>query len=94
MLLLACPKSAPGPNLGGSDHERMDSLASQFEEYGSKSVTDCSETCNLKPKICQLSEQVCEIPARNTDRPEYQKRCIGAQEECARFNEACSACKK
>ena len=94
MILLACPKSTGGPNLGGSDDEKMDMLASQLEEYHTRSNTDCSETCQLKTKVCKLSDTTCEIAGRSADRAEYQKRCVGSQEECARFNEACSSCKK
>lgn len=94
LVLLACPKSTGGPNLGGSDDEKMDQLAAQLEEYGTKETAECGETCGLKGKVCKLSETACEIAGRNADRPEYQKRCVTAQEECARFNEACSTCKK
>jgi len=94
MLMLACPKSTGGPNLGGSDDEKMDQLTSQLEEYGTRSNSDCNETCDLKLKICKISEIACEIAGRNADRAEYQKRCVTAQEECARFNESCSTCKK
>lgn len=94
MILLACPKSTGGPNLGGSDDEKMDMLASQLEEYRTKSTTECSETCELKTKVCKLSDTTCEIAGRSADRAEYQKRCVSSQEECARFNEACSSCKK
>ena len=94
IILLACPKSTGGPNLGGSDEEKMDSIAAQLEEYGTKATTECGETCDLKTKICKLSETACEIAGRSADRADYQKRCVTAQEECARFNEACSTCKK
>lgn len=93
-LLLACPKNDVGPNLGGSDAEKMDMLAAQLEEYGTKQAADCSETCSIKNKVCSLSETACEIAGRNADRNDFQKRCVTAQEECARFNEACSTCKK
>lgn len=94
IFLLACPKSTGGPNLGGSDDEKMDMLAAQLEEYRTKTNTECGETCGLKSKVCKLSETACEIAGRNADRGDYQKRCVTAQEECARFNEACSTCKK
>ena len=94
LLLLACPKNTAGPNLGGSDDEKMDQLSAQLEEYGTKTNSECGETCDLKSKVCRLSDTVCEIAGRNADRTEYQKRCVTAQEECARFNEACSTCKK
>jgi hypothetical protein len=94
LLLLACPKTTGGPNLGGSDDEKMDSISAQLEEYRTKSNTECGETCDLKTKVCKLSDSACEIAGRNADRAEYQKRCVTAQEECARFNESCSTCKK
>ena len=94
MLLLACPKTTGGPNLGGSDDEKMDMLSAQLEEYRTKTEPGCNETCELKSKVCKLSDTACEIAGRNADRAEYQKRCVTAQEECARFNEACSTCKK
>ena len=94
LFLLACPKSTGGPNLGGSDEEKMDGLAAQLEEYGTKTNTECGQTCDLKTRVCRLSETACEIAGRNADRADYQKRCVTAQEECARFNEACSTCKK
>lgn len=94
LTLFACPKATTGPVLGGSDDEKMDSLAAQLEELRTRTNTECSETCSLKVKVCNLSETACEIAGRNADRAEYQKRCVTAQEECAKFNEACSACKK
>lgn len=94
LLFLACPKSTGGPQLGGSDDEQMDMLTAQLEEYRTKSNSECGETCELKSKVCRLSDTVCEISGRNSDRSEYQKKCVTAQEECARFNEACSSCKQ
>lgn len=94
LLFFACPKSATGPNLGGTDDQKMDMIAAQLEELRTRTGTECSETCSLKTKVCNLSETACEIAGRNTDRSEYQQRCVTAQEECAKFNEACSACKK
>lgn len=94
VALFACPKAATGPVLGGSDDEKMDSLAAQLEELRTRTNTECSETCSLKVKVCNLSETACEIAGRNADRAEYQKRCVTAQEECAKFNETCSTCKK
>jgi hypothetical protein len=94
LTLFACPKANPGPALGGSDDEKMDSLAAQLEELNTRTATDCSDTCSLKTKVCNLSETACEIAGKHADRAEYQKRCVTAQEECAKFNEACSTCKK
>jgi hypothetical protein len=93
LALFACPKSTGGSTLGGSDDEKMDSLAAQLEELRTRTNTECSETCSLKVKVCNLSETACEIAGRNADRAEYQKRCVAAQEDCAKFNEACSSCK-
>lgn len=94
LFLLACPKNTGGPQLGGTDDEKMDQLSAQLEEYRTKTSSECSETCELKSKVCNLSETVCEIAGRNADRPEYQQKCVTSQEECARFNESCSGCKK
>ncbi len=94
LLFLACPKNTGGPNLGGTDDEKMDQLSAQLEEYRTKTNSECSETCDLKGKVCKLSDSVCEIAGKNADRAEYQKKCVTSQEECARFNEACSGCKK
>lgn len=94
LALFACPKATPGPNLGGSDDEKMDTIAAQLEELRTRTNTECSETCSIKTKVCNLSETACEIAGRNADRNEYQKRCVAAQEECAKFNESCSTCKK
>ncbi|MFO0593960.1 MAG: hypothetical protein U0228_01615 [Myxococcaceae bacterium] len=94
LALAGCPKANTGPNLGGSDDEKMDSLAAQLEELRTRNPTECSDVCSLKTKVCNLSETACEIAGRNADRAEYQKRCVATQEECAKSNEACSACKK
>ena len=94
LFLMACPKAAPGPQLGGSEDEQMDAIAAQHEEYRTKTQSDCRESCDIKQKICRLSDTACEIAGRYADRAEYQKRCVNTQEECARFNEACSACAK
>jgi len=94
LCLLACPKANTGPNLGGSDDEKMDSIASKLEEYRTAINNDCGETCAIKTRVCSLSDTACEIAGRSSDRAEYQKRCVAAQEECARFNESCSTCKK
>lgn len=93
-MLFACPKSASGPQLAGSDGEKMDTIASQLEEYRTRTGGECSETCSIKNKVCGLSETACEIAGRNADRNEYQQRCVSAQEDCARFNESCSTCRK
>lgn len=91
--LSGCPK-ATTTTVAGTDDEMMDQLSAQLEELRTRTSTECSETCSLKVKVCNLSETACEIAGRSADRAEYQKRCVTAQEECAKFNEACSACKK
>ncbi len=93
-LLLACPKAAPVSTLQGSDDEKMDTIAAQLEELATKTDLACGETCSIKTKVCGLSATACDVAGRHADRNDYQQRCITAQEECARFNEACSACKK
>lgn len=94
-LLLACPKSTVGTStLGGSDDEKMDAIAAQLEELRTRTETSCSETCSLKSRVCSLSETACDVAGRHADRTDFQQRCVTAQEECAKFNEACSSCKK
>lgn len=94
LALSACPKSAPSAQLSGSDGEKMDMIASQLEEYRTRTGGDCSETCSLKKKVCELSDTGCEIAGKNADRNDWQQRCVSAQEECARYSESCSTCSK
>jgi hypothetical protein len=93
LSLIGCPKANSGPNLGGSDDQTMDSIASKLEEYRTQNTTGCGDLCSLKTKVCGLSQTACDIAASAAERAEYQKRCVTAQEDCARFNEACSSCK-
>ncbi len=94
LALFACPKPAPTTNLGGSDDEKMDTIASKLEEYRTRTDLTCDDNCSLKVKVCDLSNTACDIAGKHSDRNEFQKRCIAAQEECAKFNEACSGCQQ
>ena len=94
LVLCACPKSAPTAQLSGSDGEKMEMIASKLEEYRTRTGGDCSETCSIKKKVCDLSDTACEIAGKNADRNDYQQRCIAAQEDCARYSESCSTCQK
>ena len=91
--LLACPKEAP-TNLAGTADEQMDSLASQLEELRSRIDLKCDDWCSLKEKACGLSKKSCDIAAKNTDRDDFQKRCVASQEDCAKFIEGCASCRK
>jgi outer membrane murein-binding lipoprotein Lpp len=92
-VLLACPKNVP-VTVAGTDDEKMDQYSAQLEELKTKTDVQCSDYCTLKSKACSLSTNVCEISGRLADRADFQKKCVTAQEECARFNESCSTCPK
>ncbi len=94
LVLFACPKPAPTTNLGGSDDEKMDTIASKLEEYRTRTDLSCDETCSVKSKVCDLSSTACGISGKHSDRNDYTQRCVASQEECAKFNESCSSCKK
>jgi len=93
LSLFACPKEAPSVNLGGSDSEKMDTIASKLEEYRTRSELTCDQTCDVKKNVCQLSDTACEIAGKYADNNDFQKRCIGSQEDCAKFSENCGSCK-
>ncbi len=90
----ACPKEAPASDLGGSDGEKMDTIASKLEEYRTRTELECSETCSIKGKVCGLSGTACDIAGKHADRGDFQERCVASQEDCARFSESCSTCSK
>jgi outer membrane murein-binding lipoprotein Lpp len=92
-LLVGCPKHVP-VTVAGTDDEKMDQYSAQLEELKSRTDVQCSDYCSLKSKACSLSTNVCEISGRLADRADFQKKCVTAQEECARFNESCSTCPK
>lgn len=94
LALFACPKQATAPQLGGSDDEKMDTIASKLEEYRTRTDLSCDDTCSVKSKVCDLSATACDIAGKHGDRNDYQQRCVAAQEECAKFNESCSSCRK
>lgn len=93
LFLLACPKATPTSTLQGNDDQKLDQLAAQLEELNSRELTECSDKCSVKTKVCNISETSCEISGRSPDNAEFQKHCVKAQEACAKFNETCSACK-
>ncbi len=92
LALTACPKDSPTTDVGGSDAEKIDSIAAKLEEYRTREATGCNELCDLKKSACGLSEQACSIAGRNSDRDDFQARCVASQEDCARFSESCSSC--
>lgn len=89
--LSACPKEVP-TNVAGTDDEQMDRLSAQLEELRTREVT-CPTWCDLKGKVCGLSQSVCEVSARQSERQDFQRKCITGQEDCARFNDGCSTCR-
>jgi hypothetical protein len=92
LALAACPKAAPPTTLNGTDDENMDQLASQLEEFHTKTELACNDWCSTRRKVCDLSKSACEIAGKHTDRDDMQKKCTSSQEECARYNESCTSC--
>ena len=90
---LACPKASP-TNLAGTDDEQMDGFTSQLEELRSRQDLKCDSWCSLKTKACGLSKSTCDLAGRQTDREDFQKRCVASQEDCAKFIEGCASCGK
>lgn len=91
LALFACPKTVV-TNVSGSDDEMMDQYAAQIEELKTKTDLKCDDFCSLKTKACAVSKGACEISGRHAGREDFQKRCVTAQEECARFSESCTSC--
>ncbi len=91
VALLGCPKNIP-TTVAGSDDEQMDQYSSQLEEYRTKSDLSCADSCDAKKKVCGVSAKVCELSGKATDRQDFQSRCVGSQEDCARFSETCASC--
>lgn len=93
-LLLGCPKSTAS-NVSGNADEQMDGYSSQLEELrtrASASDLKCADWCSLKDKVCGLRDRVCDLAGTQSGRDDFQKRCVTAQEDCARFNDSCSSC--
>ena len=93
LALAGCPKRVV-TTVGGGDDQRMDALSSKLEELRSRTDLPCQESCGLKPRACGLSSEACGISARFPARADFERTCVQAQEECARFNEACERCVK
>jgi hypothetical protein len=91
LVLFACPKST-GNTVLGSDDEQMDRYAAQLEEIRTRGEVTCADACSLKAKVCDISNSACAIATKASDRDDFQKKCITAQEECASFGEKCAAC--
>lgn len=93
--LTACPKNVP-ENVSGSEDEQMDNYGAQLEELRTRSAQDmkCDDWCGLKSKVCGISSKVCDIANKKADRNDFQAKCVASQEDCARFTDSCSSCKK
>ena len=92
-LLAGCPKSVPD-NVAGNDDEQMDKFGSQLEELRTRQNVTCDDACVLKDKVCGISAKSCEIANKHSDRSDFQQRCAQSMEDCAKFNDGCSGCKK
>ncbi len=91
LALSACPKKVDGANVAGTDDEQMDQFSAQLEELRTRQGLKCNDFCSLKSKVCDISKTVCDIAGKHGDRDDFQKRCVASQEDCAHFNEGCSA---
>jgi hypothetical protein len=95
LCLAGCPKNVP-ENVAGTDDEQMDRYSAQLEEQRTRSAQDmkCDDWCNEKPNVCRISKAVCDISARKGDRADFQSKCVAAQEDCAKYSDNCSGCRK
>ena len=95
LTLAGCPKNVPD-NVAGNDDERMDQYTAQLEELRTRSAQDmlCDDWCGMKGKACGISSSVCDLAGKKAERNDFQSKCVAAQEECARFTDSCSSCKK
>lgn len=91
LALFACPKAVP-TTVMGSDDESMDRYAAQLEEFRTREEPSCGEVCGIKSKVCDISQAVCGIASKSTERDDFQRKCITAQEDCATFSEKCAGC--
>ncbi len=94
VLFAACPKNVE--NVSGSDDERMDQYSAQLEEMRARASQDmkCDDWCGMQGKVCDTSKKVCDIAGTKSDRADFQAKCVASQEDCARFTDSCSSCKK
>jgi hypothetical protein len=94
LALAACPKNVE--NVAGSEDEQMDRYSAQLEELRTRAAQDmkCDDWCGEKGKVCGISSSVCDLSAKRADRADFQSRCVSAQEDCARYTDSCSSCKK
>ena len=96
LALAGCPKNTGVGNVAGTDEEQLDQYSAQLEELRAKvqaSEPKCDEWCSLSRTVCEISTNVCEIAKRKVDRSDVQSKCVGSQEDCARFNDSCASCK-
>jgi hypothetical protein len=94
LALAACPKNVE--TVSGSEDEQMDRYGAQLEEARTRSAQDmkCDDWCGMQGKVCDTSARVCDIAGKKPDRADFQSKCVAAQEDCARFSDSCSSCKK
>ena len=95
LCLAGCPKNVP-ENVAGSEDEQMDRYSAQLEEQRTRSAQDmkCDDWCGEKDKVCKISRSVCDIAAKKSERNDFQSKCIAAQEDCAKYTDNCSTCRK
>lgn len=91
--LPGCPKQTT-TTVAGTDDEKVDQLSAQLEELRTRTDLSCTDFCSVKEKACGLSRQTCDIATKAPERNDFQQKCVTSQEDCARFGESCSSCKK
>jgi hypothetical protein len=94
LALFACVRRGE-THVAGSDEELLDRYATRLEELGVRlqaGSPPCAEICSINQEGCDLARKICDIAERQPDR--LGGRCASAQEECARFGDACISCRR
>ena len=94
LALVGCPKKAP-LNVTGSDDDLLDQYSAQLEELrvrGQSEGLTCGVSREIATKACELSRSTCQVGQRLKDRPDVEKKCVAAQEDCAQFNDRAAHC--
>ena len=94
LALTGCPKKAP-LNVTGSDDDLLDQYSAQLEELrvsAQSGSANCEASRGRAVKVCDLSRNICQVGRRLKDRPDVEKKCVSAQEDCAQFNDRAAHC--
>ena len=94
LALMACARRVE-TSVAGTDEEMLDRYTARLEELSVRShaqSVSCNELCAINQEGCDLARKICDIAARQPER--LGGRCASAQEECARFGDACVSCRR